>query len=247
MTTIKTIIIEDEQLARELIKNYLSEYSSIELIAECEDGFQGMKAIQELQPDLIFLDVQMPKLTGFEMLELLENPPLVIFTTAFNEYAIKAFEMNAADYLLKPFSRERFDKAVEKTRKRMGVKETEKLKELIANVQITEKVERIVVKTGTKIQVIPIDSIVYMEAQDDYVMLYTAEGKFLKQQTMKHYESALDGNVFVRVHRSYMVNIHQVVRIEPYEKESFQVVLKNNIKLPVSKSGYSLLKKTLDF
>ena len=249
MTKIKTLIIDDEQLARELIKNYLADYSFIEIIAECTDGFKGMKAIQELQPDLIFLDVQMPKLTGFEMLELLENPPVVIFTTAYNEYAIKAFDINAIDYLLKPFSRERFSKALEKVKEKSELKgnESDKLKEFINKVTGTEKTERIVVKTGTKIQVIPVDSILYLEAQDDYVMLYTPEGKFLKQQTMKHYESTLDSAVFVRIHRSYIVNIQQVVRIEPYEKESWQVMLKNNSKLPMSKNGYSILKKRLDF
>lgn len=249
MSTIKTLIIDDEPLARELIKNYLADYSFIELVAECTDGFKGMKAIQELQPDLIFLDVQMPKLTGFEMLELLENPPVVIFTTAYNEYAIKAFDMNAVDYLLKPFSRERFSKAIEKAKEKSERKENEsdKLKEFVNTVAGTEKTERIVVKTGTKIQVIPVDALLYLEAQDDYVMLHTAEGKFLKQQTMKHYESTLDSAVFVRIHRSYIVNVHQVTRIEPYEKESWQVVLKNNLKLPMSKSGYSLLKKRLDF
>jgi two-component system LytT family response regulator len=249
MTKIKALIIDDEELARELIKNYLADHPFIEIIAECSDGFKGMKAVQELQPDLIFLDVQMPKLTGFEMLELLENPPVVIFTTAYNEYAIKAFDLNAVDYLLKPFSRERFSKALEKVKEKSELKgnESDKLKEFINKVTGTEKTERIVVKTGTKIQVIPVDSILYLEAQDDYVMLYTPEGKFLKQQTMKHYESTLDSAVFVRIHRSYIVNIQQVVRIEPYEKESWQVMLKNNSKLPMSKNGYSILKKRLDF
>jgi two-component system, LytTR family, response regulator len=215
---------------------------------ECSDGFQGLKAIQELKPDVVFLDVQMPKLTGFEMLELLENPPVIIFTTAYNEYAIKAFEMNAVDYLLKPFSRDRFAKAVEKAREKLGSKEvTPALKEFVNKVSASEKTERIVVKTGTKIQVIPVETLLYLEAQDDYVMLYTAEGKHLKQQTMKHYETTLDNKTFVRIHRSYIVNVHQVVKIEPYEKDSWQVVLKNNVKLPVSKSGYALLKKQLEF
>jgi two-component system LytT family response regulator len=220
----------------------------MEVLTECSDGFQGLKAIQEMKPDLVFLDVQMPKLTGFEMLELLENPPVIIFTTAYNEYAIKAFEMNAVDYLLKPFSRDRFAKAVEKAREKMGTKGNgQDIKEFIHKVASSEKTERIVVKTGTKIQVIPVESLLYLEAQDDYVMLYTVEGKHLKQQTMKHYEATLDSKNFVRIHRSYLVNVQEVVRIEPYEKDSWQVVLKNNVKLPVSKSGYSLLRKELDF
>lgn len=247
-TTIKAIIIDDEKLARELIRNYLSEHTSVELLAECSDGFQGLKTIQELKPDLVFLDVQMPKLNGFEMLELIENPPVIIFTTAYNEYAIKAFEMNAVDYLLKPFSRERFAKAVEKALGKAGSPaETGAVKEFINKVSVTEKTGRIVVKTGTKIQVISVEEIQYLEAQDDYVMLYTADGKYLKQQTMKHYETALDNKEFVRIHRSYIVNIQEVTRIEPYEKDSYQVVLKNGNKLPVSKNGYSLLKKELDF
>lgn len=217
-------------------------------MAECSDGFQGLKTIQELKPDLVFLDVQMPKLNGFEMLELLENPPVIIFTTAYNEYAIKAFEMNAIDYLLKPFSRERFGKSVEKALRKAGsAEEAGAVKEFINKVSVTEKTGRIVVKTGTKIQVISVEEIQYLEAQDDYVMLYTADGKFLKQQTMKHYEASLDSNEFVRIHRSYIVNIHEVTKIELYEKDSYQVLLKNGAKLPVSKSGYSLLRKELDF
>jgi two-component system LytT family response regulator len=245
----KIIIIDDEQLARDLVKTYLSDYPFVEIIAECSDGFQGLKAIQDLKPDLVFLDVQMPKLTGFEMLELLENPPVIIFTTAYSEFALKAFEKNAVDYLLKPFSKERFQKAIEKAQEKTEPKENNsaKLKELSATIAYSEKTERIVVKTGTKIQVIALSELLYLEAQDDYVMLYTSEGKFLKQQTMKHYESTLDPTVFIRVHRSYIVNIKEVVKIEPYEKDSHQIVLKNNLKLPVSRSGYALLKKILEF
>ncbi len=244
----KAILIDDEPLARALIKQYLLEHPSVEILAECSDGFQGLKAIQELAPDIVFLDVQMPKLTGFELLELLEKPPVIIFTTAYNEYAIKAFELNAVDYLLKPFSRERFAKAIEKAAEKTGSSDyVPSVKEFVNNLAATEKTERIVVKTGTKIHVIPVNTLLYIEAQDDYVMVYTAEGKFLKQQTMKHYEKSLDEKVFVRIHRSYIVNIHEMLRIEPYEKDSYQVVLKNSTKLPVSKTGYSLLKKALDF
>ena len=249
MNKIKIILIDDESLARDLVKNYLTDYPNVEVLSECSDGFQGIKAIQELQPDLIFLDVQMPKLTGFELLEILEKPPVIIFTTAYNEYAIKAFELNAVDYLLKPFSKERFSKAIEKAQEKISLKETEgdKLKNLSTTISTNTSIERIVVKTGTKIQVIPINSLLYIEAQDDYVMLYTAEGKHLKQQTMKYYEQNLDNTSFLRIHRSYIVNIHEVVKIESYEKESYQAVLKNNTKLPVSKTGYTILKKTLDF
>jgi two-component system LytT family response regulator len=246
----KAIIIDDEQLARDLIKSFLLDYPSIEIIAECSDGFEGLKAIQELQPDLIFLDIQMPKITGFEMLELIEKPPVVVFTTAYNEFAIKAFEMNASDYLLKPFSKERFGKAIEKAEEKCASKEEgqKKIKELINNNLFnSEKIEMVVVKTGSKIKVIPVNEILYLEAQDDYVMIYINDGKYLKQQTMKYFEDVLDPSAFVRIHRSYIVNINQIAQIEVYEKESYCAYLKNKMKLPISKSGYGMIKKVLDF
>jgi two-component system LytT family response regulator len=247
---LKAIIIDDEQLARDLIRSFLLEHPSIQLVGECSDGFEGIKAIQEIKPDLIFLDIQMPKVTGFEMLELIEDPPVVIFTTAYNEFAIKAFEMNAVDYLLKPFSRDRFSKAVEKAEEKWKHKEEgqKKLKELVNNnFYQSEKVDRILVKTGSKIKLIPVVDLLYLEAQDDYVMLYIKEGKYLKQQTMKFFESLLDPSLFVRIHRSYIVNINEVAQIETYEKESYCAVLKNHTKLPISKSGYTHLKKVLHF
>ena len=247
MKPIKALIIDDESLARDLIKNYLLDYLFIELVGECSDGFQGIKAIQELQPDLIFLDIQMPKLTGFELLELVEKPPIVIFTTAYNEYAIKAFEMNAIDYLLKPFSRERFNKSMNKVNHRIETKEIDsKNLTIVTNLILeNEKTERIVIKTGIKIHVIPVNTIHYIEAQDDYVMIYTAEGKYLKQQTMKHYEASLDSSCFIRIHRSYIVNSNEIEKIEPYEKGSYKVILKNKSTIPVSKRGYVVLKKFL--
>lgn len=192
----------------------------------------------------------MPKITGFEMLELLEEHPIIIFTTAYNEYAIKAFEMNAVDYLLKPFSKERFSQAVEKAAEKYRHRENDekKIRRLIhETAQLPEKTERIVVKTGSKIKVIPVEEILYLEAQDDYVMVYTEEGKFLKQQTMKHFEQVLDPAQYIRIHRSFIVNIRQITQIEPYEKDSHRVVIKNKTRIPVSRSGYTLLKKQLNF
>jgi two-component system LytT family response regulator len=247
---IKAIIIDDEPLARELLKTFLKDYSSVEVLAECSDGFQGLKAIQDLKPDLIFLDIQMPKITGFEMLELVEDPPVIIFTTAYDEYAIKAFEMQAVDYLLKPFSAERFAQALSKAEERLRQKDTSSfpIKELLGKALYTEgRIERIVIKTGSKVKVIPVQTVFYLEAQDDYVMVYTAEGKFLKQQTMKYFEAALEHSHFVRIHRSYLVNILEISLIEPYEKESYRLVLKNDVRLPISKNGYSRLKKVLNF
>lgn len=248
METIKAIIVEDEELGRTLIKNFLQDFPDVELIDECVDGFNGAVAINDKQPDLVFLDIQMPKLNGFEMLELLNYEPEIIFTTAYNEYAIKAFELNAVDYLLKPFSKERMGAAIEKATQKIRNKlpSQEKIRSLV-NQPITEHIERIVVKSGSKINVIPVTKISYFEAQDDYVMLYTAEGKHLKQATMKYFEDHLNPDDFVRVHRSYIVRIDQVAQLQPYEKGSYVAILKSGDKLKVSKSGLKNLKERLNF
>jgi two-component system, LytTR family, response regulator len=248
METTKAIIIDDEELARALIRNYLKDFSGIEIIGECENGFEGIKAISDLKPDLVFLDIQMPKLNGFEMLELLDNPPEIIFITAHNEFAIQAFEMNAVDYLLKPFSRERLISAVQKAWERIlsGTKQAGKITRLIQQ-PLTEKLERIVVKSGTKIRVIPIDKVTYLEAQDDYVMIYSDEGKHLKQGTMKYYEDHLDESRFIRVHRSYIVRIDQVTQLEPYSKDTYTLKLRNGTSLKVSRNGLKSLKDKFNF
>ena len=248
METIKTLIIEDEELARELIKNYLKETDFVEIIHECDNGFDGAKAITELKPDLVFLDIQMPKLNGFEMLELIDDPPEIIFITAHNEFAIKAFEMNAVDYLLKPYSKDRLLTALTKAAERLKTRPSsaKKIQTLIQS-PITEKMERVVVKSGTRIKVIPVEKIVYLEAQDDYVMIYTEEGKHLKQATMKHFEDCLDPSMFIRVHRSYVVRVDQVVQLEPYSKENYVLKLKNGATLKVSRSGLKSLKEKLSF
>jgi two-component system, LytTR family, response regulator len=247
---IKAIIIEDEQPARELVKNYLKAYPNIELLGEFSDGFSGIKAINELHPELVFLDIQMPKITGFEMLEILDTLPEIIFTTAYDQYAIKAFEMNAVDYLLKPFSRERFGQAIEKAADRHAKKQSsaENIKELKKHIQSSvDKLERVVVKTGSKIKVIPVEDIVWLESQDDYVMIYTSSGKFLKQETMKHFEEHLDPSNFIRVHRSYIVRLDAIVQLELYEKGSYVAVLNTGAKVKVSDSGYKNLKSKMNF
>lgn len=250
MNTIRTIIIDDEPLARELIRSYLKAYSTFEIIEECTNGFEALKAIQECNPDVIFLDIEMPKVTGLEMLELIENPPIVVFTTAYQEYAIKAFEMNALDYLLKPFTKDRFKKSIDKIAERLTHKNTDalKLQAFIKEPPLPNDVlDRVVVKTNNSIKIIAVADICYIEAQDDYVMIYTHEGKFLKQQTMKYFEQTLTPDRFIRIHRSYMINVHEILRIEPYEKTSYQIILKGNTALPVSRSGYTLLRDKLNF
>lgn len=240
----KIIIIDDEPLARSIVKEYLQSYGEANIVAECNDGFEGMKAILHHEPDLIFLDIQMPKINGFEMLELIENPPAVIFTTAFDEFAIKAFELNATDYLLKPFSKERFDKAI-----------TKYLNQLVAAPSVEAVVKtasqspgqqnRVVVKDGSKIKIIPVHQIHYLEAADDYVKIMTAEASFLKKRTMSFFEQSLAIHHFVRIHRSYIVNTQLITRIDPHEKDSHLVILSTGAKLPASKSGYSKLREVL--
>lgn len=246
---IKTIVIDDEQPARDIIKHYLSRHADIEVVTECSDGFAGLKAIQEMQPNLVFLDVQMPKLTGFEMLEIMDETPQIIFTTAFDQYAIKAFELNAVDYLLKPYSQERFDAAVLKAKERIQKEDKAAgIKKLAEHVSDNvETLDRIVVKLGSKIKVIPIDTVLYIESQDDYVMVYTTDGKYLKQQTMKYFEKHLDSSVFCRIHRSYHVNINTIKQLELYEKNSYLAVLSNGAKLKVSDTGYKALRGLMKF
>jgi len=247
---IGVLIIEDEEPARTLIRHFLEKHESISVIGECADGFCGLKAIKEMNPDLIFLDIQMPKLTGFELLEVLEEKPEIIFTTAFDEYAIKAFEMNAVDYLLKPFSRERFDDAIEKAfaRIRSGLKQGENLHRLTgAEVEGSPPLSRIVIKKGNAISFIPVKNIQYMKAEDDYVMIYHSGGKALKDNTMKYYEEKLPSSDFVRIHRSYLVAIEHISRIEPYGKETYLAITKNGERLPVSRSGYKKIKEKISF
>jgi len=241
----KVIIIDDEPLARSLVKEYLNDFPELTLVQECGDGFEGLKAINLKQPDLIFLDIQMPKINGFELLELIENPPAVIFTTAFEAYAIKAFEAHAIDYLLKPFSRERFHKAVQKWMEQKSGTNQNNL-QLLDTIQIGNGIQnRIVLKENGLIKIIPVQQVQYLEAADDYVKIHTAEGVFLKNKTMQYFETHLSEVDFARIHRSYLVKIQLISKLEPYEKDSYLAILSTGQKLPVSKSGYSKLKAVL--
>lgn len=242
---IKAVIIDDEPLAREVVKEYLLNFPQIQVVQECNDGFEGLKAIQQQQPDIVFLDIQMPKITGFEMLELVENMPAVIFTTAFEEHAIRAFEVHAVDYLLKPFSSERFDKAVQKwlDQYQATPANTAALLETAATNPVQSN--RVVIKINGKIKIIPVQDIHYIEAADDYVKIFTQEGNFLKNKTMSFFEKMLDPQQFTRVHRSYILNVNQVTRIDPYEKENHLAILRSGAKVLVSKTGYPRLKSAL--
>ena len=243
----KVIIIDDEPLARSIVIEYIQHFPDLIVSQVCSNGFEGIKAIQQYKPDLIILDIQMPKINGFEMLELIENRPAVIFATAFDEYAIKAFEAHAIDYLLKPFNQDRFEKAIKKWREQKNSSAGEKqTKQLLDDVSLTApQNERIVIKDGSKIKIIPIQDVHYLEAADDFVKVFTKEGYFLKNKTMSHFEQVLDPVQFVRSHRSYIVNLQQITRIDPYEKDNHVAILRSGAKVPVSRTGYPKLKAIL--
>ncbi len=238
---IKAFIVDDEPLARELVKKHLQKHTDILLVGEANDGFEALKLIPEVKPDLLFLDIQMPKINGFELLELLSENPAVIFTTAFDEFALKAFEVNALDYLLKPFSEERFDSAVSK--KRTVELSPDSKKDI--PLQIIHEQNRIVVKDGTEIKIIPINEVDYIEAYDDYVKIYQGKKYVLKKQTMNHFEQVLPKNQFIRIHRSYILNVNELTKIESYEKNSYVAILKSGTSIPISRSSYSDLKSRL--
>ena len=250
MKTIRTVIVEDEAPAREILKHYLKDFSEIEIISECADGFSGLKAISELKPDLVFLDIQMPRLTGFELVEVMTEKPVIIFCTAYDQFAIKAFELNAIDYLLKPFPKERLKIALNKAFEKIGKTNSDELtrQNLIENLpKASSPLNRIVVRKGNSINLIPVEQLRFVEAQDDYVMIYHSSGKALKQQTMKFYEENLPSTEFVRIHRSYIVKVTEINKIEPYGKDNHVAVLHSGDKLPVSRAGYKLLKEELNF
>lgn len=242
----KIVIIDDEPLARNVVLEFLMNHPELEVVAQCGDGFEGVKAIQQHKPDLIFLDIQMPKISGFEMLELLDKKPAVIFTTAFDEYAIKAFEANAIDYLLKPYSQERFNGAIEKWLKNFGKHSEQDLTSISENPNLyTEERSRIVIKNGSDIRIVPTADILYIEAFDDYVKIFTKDTYYLKKKTMNFYESILNPSDFFRAHRSFIINLKELTRIEPMEKNSYVAVLRSGKKVPVSRTSYTKLKEIL--
>jgi two-component system LytT family response regulator len=248
---IRVIIIDDESLARDLVRKYLEGIPGVEIAGECANGFEALKMVQDLKPDLLFLDIQMPKIDGFELLEVLDPKPQIIFTTAFDQYAIRAFEMNAVDYLLKPFSKERLEQALEKARKLLSDKsgQSEKsgpLDNLQQQIEDDKKqLERVITRMGSKITVIPVEKIWYLESADDYVMIHSELGNHLKEKTMKYFEEHLPNDQFVRIHRSHILNISYIAGIELYEKDTHLISLKSGDKLRASAEGYKRLKERL--
>jgi two-component system, LytTR family, response regulator len=242
---LKAILVDDEELARHLLREYLQSAPGVDIVAECANGFEAVKAIAEHKPDLVFLDVQMPKLDGFEVLELIDRDVAVIFVTAYDQYAMKAFDAHAVDYLLKPFSMDRLEKALERARQRLGQKmppPAELSREARPPHQYSQ---RIVVKDGARVHIIPVEALDYAEAQDDYVALHSQKKSYLKQQTISSLEEALDPQRFVRIHRSVIVNLERVAKIEPYAKDSRIAVLSDGTQLPVSRAGYDRLRALL--
>jgi two-component system LytT family response regulator len=243
---IRVVIVDDEDLARQIIREMLKPHAEMEIVAECANGFEAVKTVAELKPDLVFLDIQMPKLDGFEVLELIGGEVAVIFVTAYDEHALRAFEVNAVDYVLKPFRAERFEGALERARQRMGKNPAASADQLAAAAREPgHYAERIVVKDGTRVQIIPVAKLDYAEAQDDYVCLASQGKKYLKQQTISSLEASLDPNRFLRLHRSCLVNLERVARLEPYGKDTHIVILNDGNRLPVSRAGLARLKEFL--
>jgi len=249
MQSVTTIIIDDEPLARDIVSRYAADFKMLNIVAECSDGFEALRQIQVHKPELLFLDIQMPKLDGFELLEVLDYNPAIIFTTAYDQFAIKAFELNAVDYLLKPFSKMRFENAVSKAIQRINAdkstpdKALENLKEIAQESRGT--LDRVVTRLGSKVTVIPVDRIWYIESADDYVLIYSELGNHLKEKTMKYFEEHLPTNNFVRIHRRNIINLSQIAAIDAYTKDTHMITLKCGAKVRASAEGYKKLRSML--
>jgi two-component system LytT family response regulator len=243
---LRVVIVDDEPLARAVVREYITVHPGVEIVAECANGFEAVKAVSELSPDLLFLDVQMPKLSGFEVLELIGRDVPVVFTTAYDQYALRAFDVHAIDYLLKPFSEQRFAEALTRARERLAARDVAPVDALVSETRATQTpLERVLIRDGSQVHVLPVDKIDYVEAQDDYVS-FRSEGKsYLKDQTLGVAEGLLDPARFVRIHRSYLLNIDRIARVELYAKDSRIAILRDGTKLPVSRAGYARLAKLL--
>jgi len=244
--SLRVIVVDDEPLARAVVREYLGAHPGVEVVAECANGFEAVKAVSELAPDLMFLDVQMPKLSGFEVLELIGRSVPVVFTTAYDKYALSAFDVHAIDYLLKPFSAERFAEALTRARERLAAREALPLEALVADDRAKQApLERVLIRDGSRVHVLPVDAIDYVEAQDDYVAFHSEGKSYLKDQTLAAVENLLDAARFVRIHRSFLLNIDRIGRVELYAKDSRIAILRDGTKLPVSRAGYARLAKLL--
>lgn len=239
---IRTLIVDDEPLARRLVREYLLGHEDVEVVGECDNGFDAVKLITEMQPDLVFLDIQMPRLTGLEVLELTQRHHGVIFTTAFDQYALKAFDLRAVDYLLKPFAQTRFDEALDKARISIG-QDSGALKDLVQHPQ--GKLERLLIRDRTQVHVLPLDKVECVEAQDDYIRIVSQGKSYLKTQSLTDLESRLDPTAFVRVHRSWIINLAHLKNIERLAKDSLVAVMGSGQQVPISRAGHERIKALL--
>jgi len=243
---IRAVIVDDEELARSVLREFLAARPEVEIVAECANGFEAVRAVTELRPDLLFLDIQMPKLDGFEVLELIGSEVAVIFVTAYDEFALRAFEVHAVDYLLKPFGAERLAESLDRAKSRLGRREPLPVKALISTARPKEgPAQRVLVRDGSRVHVVPVDKLDYVQAQDDYVCLHSEGKELLKEQTLAELEATLDPGRFVRIHRSYLLNVERLTRVEPYGKDSRVAILADGTRLPVSRSGYARLSELL--
>jgi two-component system, LytTR family, response regulator len=245
---VRIAIVDDEELARRIVREYLAGVDDVEIVAECANGFEAVKAVTELKPDVLLLDVQMPKLTGFEVVELIGREQAVVFVTAYDQYALRAFEVHAVDYLLKPFERERLLEALARARARLASREPSRAADVAAAAVREARprpIERVLVRDGSKVHVVPVGRIEYVQAQDDYVCIRTEGRELLKEQTLGDLEASLDPARFVRIHRSYLLNIDRLARVEPASKDSRVAILKDGTELPVSRTGYQRLEQLL--
>ncbi len=243
---LRVIVVDDEALARTLLRELLAAHADIEIIAECGNGFEAVKAVTEKKPDLILLDIQMPKLDGFDVLELLGTEVPVIFVTAYDQYAIKAFQVHAVDYLLKPFGAERLAEALARARVRVGTRESLPAKALVSEMRAARSpLERILIRDKADVHVIPVAKIDYFESQDDYVSLKVGDKTLLKEQTLAELEQLLDPGRFVRIHRRYLLNVARLAKIEQSITDSRVAVLQDGTEIPISRSGYAKLREIL--
>jgi two-component system, LytTR family, response regulator len=244
--TLRIVIVDDEPLARAVLREYAQADAGIEIVADCANGFEAVKAVADYKPDLVLLDVQMPKLDGFEVLELLGRDQPVIFVTAYDQYALRAFEVHAVDYLLKPFSAERFQEAMQRARERLRAKAALPLEAIVREARPrTGPAERVLIRDGANVHVLPTDAIDFVEAQDDYVAFKSAGKQYLKDQTLAAVEAMLDPARFVRIHRSFILNIDRIAKVEMYAKDSRVATLRDGTRLPVSRAGYARLSELL--
>jgi two-component system LytT family response regulator len=243
MNRLRALIVDDEDLGRAIVREHLAAHGDVEVVGEAGNGFEALKLAAELKPDLLFLDIQMPKLDGFEVLELLDGEPAVVFVTAYDQHALRAFDAHAVDYLLKPFAKDRFDAALEKARAQHLGRRSPVTQAPALAAAAHPKLERVVVKDGAKVTVVPLDKLDFVQAQDDYVLLRFEGRSILKQQTLSSLETQLPTDRFIRIHRSYILNLERLSKIEPDGKDSRDALLRDGTRLPVSKQGWQRLKE----